>query len=77
MNKIIHKVGLLTNRRDKEVKEVIDSIYEFMKKEITEKDLDNDEETNFFHQHLGKFHFKKRVYERIQKTIKSKNKKDD
>lgn len=67
MDKLIHRVGLLTNKRDIEIKNLIDSVYEFMKNEIENKNLANDENTNFYHQHLGKFYFKKRIYNKINK----------
>jgi len=71
MNKIIHAIGLISNRRDIEIKEVVDSVYEFMISEIEKKDLKNDEETNFFHQHLGKFYFNKKIYNKINKLNKN------
>jgi len=73
MDKIIHKIGLLVSRRDIEIKQVVDSVYEFMVSKIEKKDLENDEKTNFFHQHLGKFYFNKKIYKRINKL----NKKND
>tara|TARA_R110000796_G_scaffold236214_1_gene355439 strand:+ start:9242 stop:9469 length:228 start_codon:yes stop_codon:yes gene_type:complete len=75
MDKVIHRVGLLTNKRDSEVKKIVESIYDFMISEISKKDFDNDEDTNFFHQHLGKFYFKKRVYLKLKEQ--TKNKKND
>lgn len=72
MDKIIHRVGLLTNRRDIEVKEIIDSVYEFMIKEIEEKDFLTDNNTNFFHQFLGRFYFKRRIYNKINKIKNEK-----
>lgn len=67
MDKVIHRTGLLTNKRDIYVKKLIESVYEFMVKEIENKDFSEDDETNFYHQHLGKYYFKRRIYNKINK----------
>lgn len=71
MDKVIHRVGLLTNNRDIYVKKIIESIYEYMIDEIKNKDFENDERTNFYHQHLGKYYFKKTIYNKINKKKKN------
>jgi len=67
MDKVIHRTGLLTNNRDIYVKNLIDSVYEFMVEEIKEMDFAETDDTNFYHQHLGKFYFKRRIYNKINK----------
>lgn len=71
VKKLIHSTGLKFNLTDKQVEQIINSQYEFIKEKMIELDI-NDEnvKTNFLLKYLGK------LYIDIEKT-KTKLKRED
>jgi hypothetical protein len=72
---LIHSIGLKFNLTDKEINEIINSQYEFIKEKIINLDLtkeENNEElkTNFLLKYLGKLHID---VKQVKNKLKEKN----
>jgi|TARA_R110000772_G_scaffold8692_2_gene28799 hypothetical protein len=77
LDQIIHSVALLNNMRDIEATKIISSVYEYMAEEIKNTDHSEDDlTTNFYHKHLGTFHFRRDVYNRVIEAVNNKNKRN-
>lgn len=57
VKQLIHKIGLNNNLTDKQVEEIINSQYEFIKEKIIEIDINDVEiKSNFLLKYLGKLY---------------------
>lgn len=57
VKQLIHKIGLNNNLTDKQIEEIIDSQYEFIKEKIIEININDVEiKSNFLLKYLGKLY---------------------
>ena len=58
IKQLIHKIGLKYNLTDKQVEEIINSQYEFIKEKILEVDIEDEDnlKSNFLIKYLGKLY---------------------
>lgn len=71
IKQLIHRLGLKNNLTDKQVEEIINSQYEFIKEKMLEVDIESENlKSNFLLKYLGKLHIdvekvknKKQFYE--------------
>jgi hypothetical protein len=79
LKKIYHEVGLRNNLKDKEIQEIVESQYKFIKEKIINIDfhnVQNEEEfdnlkTNFILKYLGKLHTNYPTLTKVQKQSKA------
>lgn len=86
LKKLYHSIALKYNMTDEELKELVNSPYEFSREKIRALQLDDVEEeefnklkTNFMYRYLGKFYIEYRriLYERRKKKLREERSGED
>lgn len=86
LKKLYHSIALKYNMTDDELKELVNSPYEFSREKIRALQLDDVEEeefnklkTNFMYRYLGKFYIEYRriLYERRKKKLREERSGED
>lgn len=74
IKQLIHKIGLKNNLTDKQVEEIINSQYEFIKEKITELDIEEDNiKSNFLIKYLGKLYIDKNKIKNTRESYERRN----
>ena len=74
IKQLIHKIGLNNHLTDKQVEDIINSQYEFIKTKIIELDIEEDEpKSNFLLKYLGKLYIDKNKIKSKKESYERRN----